>query len=157
IAGVLIGGFSQRSGAQTEAESLSASFRKAAERAGRSVVAVRPAAGFAAWPQPGTTPFEPPLPARPVPQPRLRNPELGREATGAGIVVDADRGYILTHDSVLQGASQATVTLADGRERTSTQIRRDPRSELAIVAIEANGLNLTSAQWGNSRAIKPGD
>jgi S1-C subfamily serine protease len=51
-------------------------------------------------------------------------------------VVDAEHGYILTLDHVLDGASQAAVVLSDGRERNSSQVRRDPQSDLAILAID---------------------
>ncbi len=154
---VLIGTAGQNAGGQTQAESLSASFRKAVERARPSIVAVRPADGFGAWPQVGAPAIGTPGPVGPLPRVRFRNPGLLREAGGSGIVVDADRGYILTLDHVLDGASQATVVLGDGRQRNSSQIRRDPQSDLAVVAIDPKGLNLSSIRWGDSRSLQPGD
>ncbi len=113
VALLLIGTAGQSAKAQTQAESLSASFRKAAERARPSVVAVRPADAFAAWPQAGTRELGMPAPVSPVPRTRFRNSELARVAAGSGIVIDADRGCILTVDHLLEGASQVTVVLGD--------------------------------------------
>jgi S1-C subfamily serine protease len=154
---LLVGSTGPRAVGQNQAESLSASFRKAAERARASVVTVRPADGFGVWTPNGSTVIQPPVPVSPMPRVRVRNLELGREAGGSGIVVDADRGYILTLDQLLDGASQATVVLGDGRERNSSQIRRDPQSDLAIVAIDPKGSNLTSVRWGDSRSLQAGD
>lgn len=154
---LLIGTAGPKAGGQTPAESLSASFRKAAERARSSIVAVRPGMGFGVWPQVGGPVIGNPAPVSPLPRVRFRGPEPLREAGGSGIVLDADRGYILTLDHLLEGASQAAVVLADGRERASSQIRRDPQSDLAILVIDPKGLNLTGIRWGDSKSLQLGD
>jgi S1-C subfamily serine protease len=133
--------------AQTEAQSLSGGFRKAAARTRSSIVAVRPSDGILIWSADG----------RPVTRSRPRFASPWREAVGSGVVIDADRGHVLTLDHILGGSSQAEVVLADGRERFTSQIRRDLQSDLAILLIDSKGLNLTSAQWGDSGALEPGD
>jgi serine protease Do len=138
-----------------EAARLSAGFRKAAQRVLPAVVTVR-AVGAAA---PGA-PFEP-VPPRfpgglPVPGPRLfPMPPPGAEGGGSGVVIDADKGYVLTNDHVVNGASRVVVILHNGRERTVSQVRRDPKSDLALLVIEPRGLS--QAEWGDSSALETGD
>jgi S1-C subfamily serine protease len=133
--------------AQSEAQSLSAGFRRAADRVRSSIVAVRPAEGVMIWSADG----------RAITRARPRFVQPWRETVGTGIVVDADRGHVLTIGHNLAGSSQAQVALADGRERFTTQIRRDPQSDLVILVIDPKGLNLATVQWGDSRALQPGD
>lgn len=60
------------------------------------------------------------------------------QASGSGVIVRGD-GYILTNDHVVQGADKVTVRLNDGREFTG-KVKRDFRSDLALVKVEATGL-----------------
>ena len=135
---------------QGEAETLSASFRKAARRVLPAVVTVR-SVGVA-------SPFE----TLPGPRPFGRGgpgefgPDLPRrEPGGSGVIIDADKGYVLTNDHVVQGALRVVVTLHDGRERTAEQVRRDPKSDLALLVIDPKGLS--QAEWGDSEALETGD
>lgn len=57
---------------------------------------------------------------------------------GSGLIVRSD-GWILTNDHVVGGADKVTVKLEDGREYDGT-VRRDFRSDLAVVKIKATGL-----------------
>src|SRR5262249_18347060 len=126
--------------AQEPAEGLSASFRKAAKRVLPAVVTVR---ALDADP-----PARLPIP-RPGPGVRPGRGPLGPGASG--VVIDAAKGYVLTNDHVVLGAAGVVVVLPDGRERTASQIRRDPRSDLALLTIAAEGL--TAAEWGDSEAL----
>src|SRR4051812_34066916 len=76
---------------QTEAESLSTSFRKAARRVLPALVTVRPLG--VAVPNPLN-----PLPPGGLlpPGPRGPLPDGPAEEGGSGVVIDADKGYILT-------------------------------------------------------------
>jgi serine protease Do len=140
---------------QTQAESLSASFRKAAERVAPSVVAIRPLDPSVLASAPNS-PIGPIRPFAVTPRLSFRIGDAGNEPMGSGVVVDAKHGYILTNDHVLQGASQAAVVFADGRERIVSEIRRDPAVDLAVLVVEA-GLNLTQAKLGDANALRPGD
>ena len=92
-----------------------------------------------------------------IPRGVLRGGEADAEWIGSGFVIDADRGIVLTTEGVLRGSSQAMVTFAGGTERVASQIRRDPRSELAVLVVDMKGLNAPAAAWGESTALKPGD
>jgi S1-C subfamily serine protease len=72
--------------------------------------------------------------------------------TGSGFIVRKD-GYILTNDHVVEGASQVTVRLQDGREYIG-DVKRDPKSDLAIVKINAD--NLPTLTLTDSKNTKVG-
>jgi serine protease Do len=82
-------------------------------------------------------------------------PDAGRPgaATGSGLIVRSD-GYILTNDHVVDGASEVTVTLSDGREFPGV-VSADYRSDLAVIKINA-GAPLPVAPFGDSSAVLPG-
>jgi S1-C subfamily serine protease len=136
---------------QGQAESLAASFRKAAERVAPSVVAIRlpgfvqPLSMAPIRPMNGTTRFA------------FRPGEGDREPVASGVVIDAQHGYILTNDHILQGASQAVVVFGDGKERTTSQIRRDGTVDLAVLVVDPSGLNLVEAKWAAPATLQPGD
>jgi serine protease Do len=58
---------------------------------------------------------------------------------GSGVIVTED-GYILTNNHVVDGAKEVKATLTDGREFTAKVIGRDPKSDVAVVKIDATGL-----------------
>jgi serine protease Do len=65
-------------------------------------------------------------------------------------------GYILTNNHVAGGASEMTVTLADGRViKDATLVGADPKTDLAVVRIKAD--HLIPAAWGDSTQLESGD
>jgi serine protease Do len=71
------------------------------------------------------------------------------------VVIDAAKGLVLTNDHVIAGASQVVVVLGNGRERVVSQVRRDPKSDLALLMIDPAGL--VQADWGDSDRLETGD
>ncbi len=71
-----------------------------------------------------------------LPFPPVLPDDSPREVGGSGVVIDADKGFVLTNDHVVQGAPRVVVILHDGRERTASQIRRDPKSDLALLVLD---------------------
>jgi S1-C subfamily serine protease len=71
----------------------------------------------------------------------------------SGVIISSD-GYILTNDHVAGGASTIRVTLHDGRKYGARVIGLDPRSDLAVIKINATGL--PAASIGNSSNVKLG-
>jgi serine protease Do len=143
--------------AQGPGETLSASFRKAVDRTRSSVVAVRPLDPVRPL-LPGIMPPVGPLrPGELIPRVLPRASEIEAEFGGSGVVIDADRGYVLTTDHALRGSSRAAVVLADGRDRLAGEIRRAPEADLAVLLIDPKGLNLTAAGWGDPGRLEPCD
>jgi serine protease Do len=60
-------------------------------------------------------------------------PEHG---VGSGVIVTKD-GYILTNNHVVDGANEVKVTLNDGRQLKAKVIGKDPKSDLAVIKIDA--------------------
>lgn len=58
---------------------------------------------------------------------------------GSGVIVNKD-GYILTNNHVVEDADTITVVLNDGREFTAKVIGRDPKTDVAVVKIDAKDL-----------------
>ena len=79
--------------------------------------------------------------------------ELHRSSLGSGVIID-EKGYILTNDHVVRDTDKITVTLADGREFVGTVKGTDPRSDLAVVKIDAP--DLPYVHLGDSDALQIG-
>ena len=143
--------------AQDQAASLSGSFRRAASRARGALVSVRIPDGIRSG-----LPYMPTRPGRFGPAP-LMPPMLDRPADAdsrlacTGVVIDADKGYILTAALPTDGASQLIVTFPDGNERVTSQVRRDLRSDLALLVVDMQGLRSGQANWGDPAKLEPGD
>ncbi|HEX6996255.1 MAG TPA: Do family serine endopeptidase [Gammaproteobacteria bacterium] len=83
--------------------------------------------------------------------------ESDREVTssGSGVIVDAERGYILTNHHVVANAERITVTLFDGRSMVAEPIGSDVKSDLAVLKIDAR--DLTQIEFGDSDRVRVGD
>jgi serine protease Do len=72
---------------------------------------------------------------------------------GSGFIISED-GYIVTNDHVIDGADEITITLNDQRQYSAEIIGSDPRSDLALIKIEAEGL--PTVPFGNVEDVKVG-
>lgn len=79
--------------------------------------------------------------------------EYKQMGLGSGVIINKD-GYILTNAHVIEGADKVTVTLADGRVFKGEVKGQDPRSDLAVIKINAH--NLPVALLGDSDGLKIG-
>ncbi len=73
---------------------------------------------------------------------------------GSGVIVTKD-GYILTNNHVVDGAQQVKVTLQDGRDFGAKVIGRDPKSDIAVIKIDAD--NLPTVPLADSQKVQVGD
>ena len=62
------------------------------------------------------------------------NPVDAPRGTGSGFIWD-DRGHIVTNNHVIQGATGATVRLADGRAFKAALVGTSPEHDLAVLRI----------------------
>lgn len=72
---------------------------------------------------------------------------------GSGTIIN-NEGYILTNEHVINEADKITVTLPDGREFKAEIKGQDPRSDLAVIKINASKLPVASL--GDSNSVKIG-
>jgi len=75
-------------------------------------------------------------------------------ALGSGVIVN-ENGYILTNNHVVKGADEIKVILYDKREFKGKVVGTDPRTDLAVVKIDAK--NLPTLPFGDSAKLKTGD
>ena len=69
---------------------------------------------------------------------------------GSGVIVSPD-GHIITNNHVVDGANELTVTLPDKREFKGKIVGTDPKTDLAVVKIDAFGLPYV--RWGDSSKL----
>ena len=88
----------------------------------------------------------------------FRGPRRGnmprQQGIGSGVIVTKD-GYILTNNHVVDGADQVKVALQDGREFTAKVIGRDPKSDVAVIKVDAK--DLPAVPMANSDKVEVGD
>lgn len=80
-----------------------------------------------------------------------RGPQQG---SGSGVILSSD-GYIVTNNHVVKGADEIEVILNDKRSFNATVIGADQNTDLALLKIEATGLNTLS--FGNSDGLQVGE
>ncbi len=85
-----------------------------------------------------------------MPMPR----EQIQRGLGSGVIITAD-GYMLTNHHVIDGAEEIRVELENGRVYDANVVGVDPRSDLAVLKINASGLSLLTL--GDSDRVRVGD
>jgi serine protease Do/serine protease DegQ len=73
---------------------------------------------------------------------------------GSGVIVSPD-GYILTNNHVVEGADELNVLLTDERDLKAKVIGTDPKTDIAIIKIDAE--NLPVAVLADSDKLRVGD
>lgn len=66
-----------------------------------------------------------------------------KNGTGSGVIISSD-GYIVTNDHVVGYADEIKVSLSDKREFVARRIGTDPSTDLAVLKIDAEGLEHVS-------------
>ncbi|AKC79884.1 serine protease Do [Xanthomonas arboricola] len=84
-----------------------------------------------------------------VPQDRIN------ESLGSGVIIDAQKGYVLTNHHVIENADDVQVTLGDGRTVKADFIGSDADTDIALIRIKAD--NLTDIKLADSNALRVGD
>ena len=77
------------------------------------------------------------------------------QSVGSGVIVDAEKGYVLTNHHVIADAEEIIVTLTDRRRLTAKLIGSDPGTDVALLDVDAT--NLHDVPLGNSKEIQVGD
>ncbi|HEX7003353.1 MAG TPA: trypsin-like peptidase domain-containing protein [Trueperaceae bacterium] len=77
------------------------------------------------------------------------------EGAGSGFVVD-DEGRIVTNFHVIEGAQRIEVTFSDGTTVPARIVGVDPINDLAVLQVEAHGLELRPVELGSSEDLEVG-
>ncbi|QLB13101.1 serine protease DegQ [Bisgaardia hudsonensis] len=75
---------------------------------------------------------------------------------GSGVIINAQKGYVLTNNHVVDQADKITVMLQDGREFKGKIVGKDEMSDIALVQLE-NPKNLTEIKLADSDKLRVGD
>ena len=84
-----------------------------------------------------------------------RPQNVPRQSAGSGVIVDAERGYVMTNHHVVKDADELVVTLADRRSFKAELLGSDEGTDIALLRIEADAL--TALSFGNSEELEVGD
>ena len=87
------------------------------------------------------------LPQAPQARPRM--------SAGSGVIIDADKGHILTNHHVVADAREIIVTLKDGQRLEAELVGSDQATDIALLRVEAE--NLVAIKIGDSDRLKVGD
>jgi len=86
-------------------------------------------------------------------QPRTQ--ERPFQGLGSGVIIDKDKGYVVTNFHVINDADEITVTLKDGRTFDAKKLGGDEQSDVAVLKIDPE--NLTEIELANSDQVRVGD
>ncbi|HLF23039.1 MAG TPA: DegQ family serine endoprotease, partial [Burkholderiales bacterium] len=86
---------------------------------------------------------------------RFQIPRERREnSLGSGVIVSSD-GYIVTNNHVIAKADEIKVLMNDKREFVGKVVGTDPKTDLAVVKIDAR--DLPNVPWGDSDKLEVGE
>ncbi|URL07475.1 Do family serine endopeptidase [Avibacterium sp. 21-595] len=75
---------------------------------------------------------------------------------GSGVIINAEKGYVLTNNHVIDQADKITVKLQDGREFNAKLVGADELSDIALIQLE-DPKNLTEIKMADSDKLRVGD
>jgi serine protease Do len=81
--------------------------------------------------------------------------EFRRRSLGSGFIINRE-GYIVTNNHVVENASDIKVSLSDKEEYDAKVIGRDPRTDVALIKIEAKK-ELPAVALGDSNQLRVGE
>ena len=86
--------------------------------------------------------------------PDMPGPQLFR-AVGTGVIINQNRGYVITNAHVVDKANSITIVLNDGRKLKAKKVGIDMASDIAVLQVHA--IHLTQIPIGDSNKLRVGD
>lgn len=74
---------------------------------------------------------------------------------GSGVIIDAEKGFIVTNNHVVDNADEILVKLVDGRELIAEKLGADAQSDIALLKVEPE--NLIDVKLADSDQLRVGD
>lgn len=81
--------------------------------------------------------------------------EKKTQSLGSGVIVDAERGLVLTNNHVIANALEITVTLRDGLQLKAELVGTDPATDVAVIKIPTD--NIVAIETADSDQLRVGD
>ncbi len=82
--------------------------------------------------------------------------ERVQNSLGSGVILQAD-GLIVTNNHVIEGADEITVVMSDRREFAAQVVRRDERTDLAVLKVDTGAERLPVLELRDSDSVEVGD
>ncbi len=82
--------------------------------------------------------------------------EYKSKALGSGFIISAD-GYIVTNNHVVEKADEINVKLHNGKEYKAKKVGRDPLTDLALLKIDVENVQLKPLKLGDSDSLEVGE
>lgn len=77
------------------------------------------------------------------------------QALGSGVIIDAEKGYVITNNHVISDADKILITLIDGQEYEAELIGSDKQSDIALLKVDAK--DLVEIEYADSDQLRVGD
>ncbi|CAM2815235.1 Do family serine endopeptidase [Vibrio rarus] len=76
---------------------------------------------------------------------------------GSGVIIDSEKGHIITNYHVINGADSIKVQLSDGREFDAELVGGDKMSDIALLKLKKKAKGLTQMEFADSDKLRVGD
>lgn len=74
---------------------------------------------------------------------------------GSGVVIDAEKGFIVTNHHVVHGADKITITMHKGQQYEATLVGSDPEADVALLQVDVD--DLVDIPMADSDELRVGD
>ncbi len=81
--------------------------------------------------------------------------QVGAQGLGSGVIIDGEKGYIVTNEHVVRDAAEIVVRIGRSTEVAGSLIGVDERTDLAVLQVK--GPVGSAAAWGDSSKAEVGD
>ena len=82
--------------------------------------------------------------------------ETPASSLGSGFIIDK-KGIVVTNYHVIENAEEITVVLSDDQSFKATVLGQDQKTDIAVLKIEPEDVELTAVEFGDSDSLRVGD